>query len=85
MNATTSGLVRTLIRADEIQIGDRLDSSGKTRVARRHDRVDDSGGVRVLVQTKTIGTRSPSIRAFDAAEPVNVWRKPTTISESEVG
>jgi hypothetical protein len=82
MNATTPELVRASIRAQEIQVGDRLDASGKTRVARGHDRADEAGEMRVLVQTKTRGARSPSIRTFNADETVSVWRKSEAESET---
>lgn len=71
-------LQRVDISAVNIVVGDRLDADGKTRVARRHDRLDDLGALRVLVQTKTRGARSPSVRSFDGDETVSVWRKPKT-------
>jgi hypothetical protein len=57
------------IKASEIQVGDRLDISGKTRVAQRHPRTD-----KVLVQIQTTGTRSPSVAQWENDEPVTVWR-----------
>lgn len=58
-----------MVAATDIQIGDRLDSAGKTRVARLHER---NGAILARIQTR--GTRSPSLRKWDAGTFVRVWR-----------
>jgi hypothetical protein len=65
-----ANLTKHQIKAGDIQVGDRLDSSGKTRVVQRHPRTDT-----VLVKTQTTGARSPSIKEWGPEETVNVWRK----------
>lgn len=57
--------------ATDIQPGDRTSRDGKTRYAQVH-----MHNGRVLAKTETRGTRSPSIRTFEADERVTVWRKP---------
>lgn len=66
---TKPSLERVQIIASEVQVGDRLDASGKTRVSQRHPRTDE-----VLVQTQTRGTRSPSVMRWKTHEAIWVWR-----------
>jgi hypothetical protein len=57
--------------ADQIEVGDRLDRTGKTRVAALHP--DKSK--RVLARTQTTGARSPSVKKWGPDEQVTVWRR----------
>lgn len=75
----TAALVPVTIKASEVQVGDRLSASGKTRVSQRHPRTD-----KVLVQTKMIGARSPSIQQWDPDEEIRVWRDDSKTALNEV-
>jgi len=58
------------VRGDEVRVGDRLDSGGKTRVTKVHERGDY-----MLHATATRGARSPSVQRVKKDEQVRVWRK----------
>lgn len=58
------------IKASEMQVGDRLDPSGRIRVANIHPKKDD----RVLAQTKVRGARSANIQSWHPETTVKVWR-----------
>lgn len=65
-----AGLNRHEIPAEEVQEGDYLDISGKSRVHTVHRRGD-----RVHLGYRSRGTRSGSVRIYSVGEPVKVWRK----------
>jgi hypothetical protein len=56
------------IKASELEVGHRLDSGRKTRIAKLHPRTD-----KIMAQTKTRGTRSPSVDMWDPDDIVRVW------------
>jgi hypothetical protein len=58
------------ISARDIQAGDRLDISGKTRVSRTAVHND-----KVLVAHKTRGARSGGVNTYKVTDSVKVWRK----------
>lgn len=64
---------KTTIHHSEVQVGDRLDPYGKTRVDSVHP-LKQKNGTSTLVRTKTTGTRSPS--AHYMTGDVTVYRKP---------
>lgn len=61
--------VSAVVTAREIQVGDRLDMSGKTRVHATRE-YDD----KVLVAHKTRGARSGSVNTYKATDNVRVYR-----------
>jgi hypothetical protein len=61
--------VSAVVTAREIQVGDRLDMSGKTRVHATRE-YDD----KVLVAHKTRGARSGSVNNYKATDNVRVYR-----------
>lgn len=63
------GLVSSNISATNLKVGDKLDSSGKTRV--RSIMIRDN----VLVGTATRGSRGGGIATFSLTQQVKVWRK----------
>lgn len=70
---TSDGLVKHQIKASELKVGDRLDSSGKNRVSKVH--TPPSQPDVVLAQTMRIGARSPSILRLHRDDNVTVWRR----------
>ena len=64
-----SGLTKVVVKARDVQVGDRLDMAGKTRISIVHEQ----NGQR-LVQTQTRGTRSPSVQRWGMDEDVTVYR-----------
>lgn len=68
--AASDALGPQWVRADEVQVGDRTSSNGKTRVTKVHIRNGEA-----LHALKTTGSRSPSIQKHPVDKPVRVWRK----------
>jgi antirestriction protein ArdC len=75
------GLIRSEIDPADLKVGDRLDISGKTRVAAIKIEED-----KVLVSTKTIGSRGGGFESFNKDKKIFVWRKAEGVgSEGKTG
>jgi antirestriction protein ArdC/superfamily I DNA/RNA helicase/DNA polymerase III epsilon subunit-like protein len=75
------GYIRSEINPTDLKVGDRLDISGKTRVAAIKIEED-----KVLVSTKTIGSRGGGFESFDKNKKIYVWRKEDSVgSEGKTG
>jgi antirestriction protein ArdC/superfamily I DNA/RNA helicase/DNA polymerase III epsilon subunit-like protein len=75
------GYIRSEIDPTDLKVGDRLDISGKTRVAAIKIEED-----KVLVSTKTIGSRGGGFESFDKNKKIYVWRKEDGVgSEGKTG
>jgi hypothetical protein len=75
------GLIRSEIDPADLKVGDRLDISGKTRVAAIKIEED-----KVLVSTKTIGSRGGGFESFNKDKKIFVWRKEDSVgSEGKTG
>lgn len=70
-NVSKTQFERTKVRGAEVQVGDRLDSGGKHRVAVVHTRKDGT----VLHRIETRGARSASVRSVGPDEMVSIYRK----------
>ena len=57
------------IAASEIQVGDRLDMSGKVRV-----HAVKKIGENIVAAHRLRGSKSPSITSYDPDDQVTVWR-----------
>lgn len=72
----TSALVAVQIPAGEVQVGDRLDSSGKTRISKTFLR-----NGKMLVQTQLRGARSPSMDQWPEDQTITVWREDGVVAK----
>ncbi len=72
-SAANEGWEPQKVKGSDVQVGDRLDRSGKTRVSLTHP-----SDTHMRAQTTTTGTRSPSVQRWPLEEEVTVYRRRTS-------